>query len=146
MKVDESAPVVAMSEIEIEADPEVVWEVLTAIDRWPSWNPDVKSVSVAGEASEGLTFRWKAGGATITSTIRALEPFRLIGWTGKTFGVQAVHVWRLEPRGGRTLVMTEESWQGLLPRLLRGPLQKRLKDSIDAGLRHMKAEAQRRSA
>lgn len=26
--------------------PEIVWDVLTAIERWLSWNPDVKSMSI----------------------------------------------------------------------------------------------------
>jgi uncharacterized protein YndB with AHSA1/START domain len=37
--INEEAPVVGRSEIEIDAAPEVVWDVLTAIERWPSWNP-----------------------------------------------------------------------------------------------------------
>ena len=33
--INERAPVVGTSEIEIAAAPEVVWDVLTAIDGWP---------------------------------------------------------------------------------------------------------------
>jgi uncharacterized protein YndB with AHSA1/START domain len=38
--------VAGASELEIDAPAETVWDVLTAIDRWPAWNPDVKSVSL----------------------------------------------------------------------------------------------------
>ena len=113
LKVDEKAAVFASSEADVAAEPELVWEVLTSFEAWPSWNPDVKSLSLAGPVSEGTTFRWKPGGATtITSTIREVERPRAIGWTGKTFGVHAVHVWRLEPRHGGTHVETEESFDG----------------------------------
>jgi hypothetical protein len=36
---ERGAPVVSAKQIEIAADPEAVWEVLAAFDRWPSWNP-----------------------------------------------------------------------------------------------------------
>jgi uncharacterized protein YndB with AHSA1/START domain len=35
--INERAPVVGASEIEISATPEAVWEVLTSFERWPSW-------------------------------------------------------------------------------------------------------------
>jgi hypothetical protein len=52
--VDPDAPVVAESELEIEARPEAVWDVLTDIESWPTWNPEVKSVSMHGSVAEGF--------------------------------------------------------------------------------------------
>ncbi len=144
-EVNEEAPVVGAGEIEIAAAPEVVWDVLTAIDRWPSWNPQVKSASLQGEIAEGSVFRWKAGPGTITSTLRRVEPPQLIAWTGKTMGIDAIHVYRLEPRDGNTFVRTKESYEGLVARLFRGPLQKTLDKALVEGLRHLKAEAERRA-
>ena len=137
---------VGASEIEIAAAPELVWDVLTAIDRWPSWNPQVKSMDMQGGIAEGSQFRWKAGPGTINSTIRRVEPPRLIAWTGKTFSIDAIHVYRLEARDGKTFVRTEESYEGLVARLLRGPLQKTLDAALEEGLRHLKAEAERRAS
>jgi uncharacterized protein YndB with AHSA1/START domain len=143
--VDRSAPVVAASEIEIAARPETVWEILTDFENWPSWNPDVKSVSLSGGVAEGSEFRWKAGPATISSTLRHVERPRVLAWTGKTFGIDAGHEYRIEPRGSGTFVQTEESYAGFLPRLLPGRMEKMLKEALDAGLRHLKTEAERRS-
>jgi hypothetical protein len=143
--IDEQAPVVGASEIEIAAAPEVVWEVLTEFERWPSWNPDVKSLSMAGPVAEGSEFRWKAGPGTITSTIRRVEPPRVIAWTGRTLGIRAIHFWSLEARDGTTFVRTEESYDGLVARLLRRPLRKALQRGLEDGLRYLKAEAERRS-
>jgi uncharacterized protein YndB with AHSA1/START domain len=145
MQVDENAPAVASSEIEVAAPPEVVWDVIADFERWPSWNPDVKSLSMTGPVAEGTEFKWKAGPTTLKSTLQRVERPGLIGWTGKTFGINAIHVWRFEPRDGKTLVRTEESWDGPLPRLLRGRMQKMLQDGLDDGLPHLKAEAERRS-
>jgi hypothetical protein len=43
---------VGSSEIEVTAAPALVWAVLTEIDRWPSWNPAVESVSFEGGFEE----------------------------------------------------------------------------------------------
>jgi hypothetical protein len=96
------APVVGESEAEIDASPEVVWDVLTRIDSWPTWNPDVKSASMQGSVAEGSTFRWKAGPGTIKSTIQHVEPPELIAWTGTTFGIKAFHVYAIERRCATT--------------------------------------------
>lgn len=142
--INERAPIVGASEIEIAATSEVVWEVLTAFERWPSWNPDVKSVSVQGGVAAGSQFRWKAGPGTITSTIQRVEAPRLIAWTGKTLGIRAIHFWWLEPRDDKTFVRTEESYEGLVTRLFRRSIQKALDSGLEDGLRYLKAEAERR--
>jgi uncharacterized protein YndB with AHSA1/START domain len=85
---------VSRTEIEIAAPPEVVWDVLTAFDRWPIWNPEVKAMSVKERIVVGSMFRWKAGPSTVTSTIQRLEPPRLIAWSGRTMGIRAIDVFQ----------------------------------------------------
>jgi uncharacterized protein YndB with AHSA1/START domain len=143
MEIDASAPAVARGEIEIAAPPEIVWRVLADIANWPSWNPDVKSVSLEGPLAAGTRFRWKAGPGTITSTLRTVDPPHRIDWTGKTFGIKAVDVYELEPRDGGTLVRTAESWDGFPVRLFRRRLTKTLQEATDSGLRHLMLEAER---
>jgi hypothetical protein len=139
------APVVAESELEIEARPEAVWDVLTDIEGWPTWNPEVKSASLRGSVTAGSTFRWKAGPGTIKSTIQHVEPPMQIAWTGTTFGIKAVHVYVLEPRGAKTVVKTTESYEGLVARLFRRQLTKTLDRALVDGLQHLKAELERPS-
>jgi len=146
VEIDSAAPAVARGEIDIAAAPEVVWGVLSDIDGWPGWNPDIASAELDGELAPGSTFRWKAGPGTIKSTLRHVDPPREIGWTGKTFGINAVHVHRLEQRGDSTRVISEESWGGLPVRLLRRRMQKTLQKALDEGLQPLKAEAERRAA
>jgi hypothetical protein len=145
MMINENAPVVAKAEIEVVADPEIIWEVLTDISHWPSWNPEVKWASLDGELAVGTEFRWKAGPGTIRSTIQRIEHLRFLAWTGKTLGINAIHVWQLDSLEGKTIVRTEESWEGLIVRIFRRSLQKMLEKTTDDGLRHLKAEAERRS-
>ena len=143
-EINQHAPVVGSSEIEIATAPEIAWDVLTAIGRWPSWNPAVTSVSFEGDIAPGSAFRWKAGPGTITSTIQVVEPLRRIAWTGTSFGVRAIHVHTFEPRDGGTFVTSEESYDGVVARLFHGRLQKVLDGALESGLQHLKAEAERR--
>jgi hypothetical protein len=138
------APVSSTRSINISAPPEVVWEVLTRFADWPQWNPDVKSMSFEGPVAPGSTFRWKAGPGTIVSTLEEVDPPRSVRWRGKTLSIKAMHVWRLEPREGGTHVETEETFSGLLARLMRASLQKTLDRSLEQGLEHLKREAERR--
>lgn len=145
MEINKKAPVFAAGEIEIAASIETVWAVMADIDLWPAWNPDVKSASLEGELAKGSTFRWNAGPGTIISTLQQVERPRILAWTGKTLGIKAVHVWLLEPKGERTIVRTEESWNGTLPRIFRKAMQKTLQKTIDSGLQSLKAEAEKKA-
>jgi uncharacterized protein YndB with AHSA1/START domain len=142
-EIDTQAPVVGGCEIEIAAPPEIAWDVLAAIDRWPSWNPAVRSVTVEGAIEEGSTFRWKAGPGTITSTIEDLQRPRRMAWTGTSFGIRATHVHTFEPRDGTTVVTTNESCEGLVARVFKRRLQATLDNALRNGLLRLKAEAER---
>ncbi len=146
MLINQNAPVVADGELTIAAAPELVWDVMVAIERWPEWNPDIKWATLDGELAVGSQFRWKSGPGTITSTLQGVERPRFLAWTGQTLGIKAVHVWRLDATGDSTVVRTEESWEGLMVRLFRGSMKRTLKKAIDAGLGYLKIEAERRSA
>ena len=140
--IDAKAPVVSHAEAEIHAPIAEVWATLTAIDRWPTWNPDVEWVSMVAPVAEGSNFRWKAGPATISSVVEHVESPTVIAWSGKTLGIRALHVWRLASENGTTRVRTEESYDGLVARLLRRPLQKTLDAALADGVRYLKAAAE----
>ena len=142
-EINARAPVVAATEIEVAAAPEAAWAVLTAIERWPSWNPAVESVAFEGALEEGAEFRWKAGPGTIRSTIRDVDAPWRIAWTGRSLGISAIHVHTFERSNGGTLVRTEESYDGLVARLFHERLQRMLDDALEGELRHLKAEAER---
>jgi uncharacterized protein YndB with AHSA1/START domain len=146
MRINENAPAVARAGIDVSAPPELVWDVLADFERWPEWNPDVKSVSLNGPLVEGTVFRWKTGPSTITSTLQAVDRPRTLGWTGETFGLHAAHVWQFEAGDGSTHVTTAESFDGWLARLLRKPVLKQRQQAVARGVAHLKAEAERRAS
>ncbi len=146
MQIDHSAPVKGDAETQIAAPPELVWDVLAALGEWPTWNPDVESVTVEGPVEPGTEFHWQSGRTKLTSTLEQVDPPKVIAWTGRTSGIRAVHIWRLDPSAGGTRVRTEEAFVGFLARLLKGRLQKTLDDALANGLAHLKAESERRAA
>jgi len=146
MDIDEKAPAIARAEIDIAADPATVFRLISRVDVWPSWKKDVRSVSLQGPVAPGSTFAWKAGPGTIRSTFQEVDAPRKIAWTGSTFGIRAIDVFRLEPHDGGTRVVERESWSGLVARLFRSRLRRTLQSSIEAGLRDLKVEAERQEA
>jgi len=138
MNIDLTAPLTAHKEITIDAPLARVWKIQTDIENWPEWQPGVTSAKLEGELAVGTVFRWKAAGLNITSTIQVLEPQRQIGWTGNSLGMRAVHMWRFEPQGDSTHVITEESLSGWLARLLRLFSPEFLDNSMERSLQVLK--------
>jgi len=89
-------------------------------------------------------FYWKAKGLDIISTIRVLEPIHHIGWTGRSLGMQARHLWTFDASKESTLVTTEESLSGWFPSLLKifDPhfLEKSLINSLQVLKAHVEGE------
>lgn len=146
MDIDRDAPATAEGEIQIAAPPETVWAVLTELRAWPTWNSDVQSMAFDGPLAPGSTFRWKAGSTSLTSTLRVVEAPREVGWTGTTMGIQAIHVFYLEPSDGGTRARSAESFRGLIPSVLKKYSRRVLQRGIESILASLKLEAERRAA
>jgi hypothetical protein len=144
MQINESAPVTATGTIPIVASPELIWDLLADINRWSEWNTDVRSASLPGPVATGEVFRWRAGPAKLVSTIQSVDRPVEIGWTGRTMGMNAIHIWRLERHGETTVVHTQESWEGLPARLLPRMMRKSLQKTLDAWLGDLKTTAEAR--
>jgi hypothetical protein len=146
VKINEKAPVLAKAKIEIDSDPETVWNIMADIEAWPSWNPEVKKACLKGELKEGTQFVWKAEPGKITSLLQNVEPPHILAWTGRIMGINAVHIWKIELINDKTVVETEESWEGMLSKVMRGQMQKMLENSLNSGLQYLKSEAERIAA
>ena len=143
MDINRKAPAIASAEALVRAPLDVVWAVQTEFTEWSRWNPDVEYVDMEGQLVPGTEFRWKAGGAAITSELQEVEPKRRIVWTGRILGIRAVHVWTFEERADGILVRTEESFEGLLARLFAKSLRRMLASSLAKGLEALKTECER---
>lgn len=81
----------------------------------------------------------------ISSRLEEVDPPARIAWTGRMFGVRAVHVWELAAEGPGTRVRTRESFAGWLARLLPGTMRKALAKALEQGVAALKTEAESRS-
>ncbi len=142
VQTNPEAPVKASKSIVIEATPETVWSVLTDIDHWANWQPDISKPQLSGPLLPGTTFDWKTGGAGIHSTLHTVEANASLGWTGKTFGMYAVHNWELKAVPGGTEVSVDETMEGLLASLLKKSFNKNLDRDMQHWLELLKAESE----
>lgn len=140
---DFAAAASSQAHIEIAAPPERVWELLSNIERWPTWNSLVEKAALSGPLHSGSVFSWKSNGFAVTSTLREVTPKRRIAWTGKAFGTRAVHTWELEESNQGTILKTAESFAGWLPKLMPRAMQRTLDQTLPAWLQAIKAEAER---
>ncbi len=145
MDLPANAPIKCMATIHINAPVETVWSLMSDIKQWPTWNTDIKKVKFKGELATGTTFEWKVKQGWIESRLGIVEPPHTLGWRGNLSGITAVHIWRISGTDGNVTVTTEESWDGILPRLFRRSGRRRLTVAIDRGLFLLKetAESQR---
>lgn len=141
-RANESAPVFEKAQTLIDAPVETVWNVLCDFERWPQWNRSVTKMQLKGPVEVGTTFIWTAGGSRIVSRIEHLSAPNLIVWSGTTMGIHAVHKWEFTQTPDGTNAYTEESFDGLIVKLLKGPMKKMLANSINQGLQALKTEAQ----
>lgn len=126
------------TQIDIDATPEAVWNVLTDLDHYSDWNPFI--VEASGDVAVGnkLTNRMQAPGGkamTIKPAVTAVEPAQTFEWLGH-LGVRGVfdgrHRFELQatPAGG-TRVMHNEEFQGVLVRFMRKTLDNQTKSGFE---------------
>ena len=139
-----AAPVQTRQFIHINAPVERVWQVLSGIDQWATWQPDITAPHLNGPLQPGTTFDWKTSGLTIHSTLHTVVPGAAIGWSGPAFGSFAIHNWTLVPQAdGSTEVQVAESMEGWLIRLLQPVFQQGLAASIQRWLAWLKQAAEK---
>ena len=143
IEVNRKAPAVEAADIFIEATRETVWNILSDLGSWPSWNPGVTKIGLNGPVAVGTSFAWVGGKSKIVSRLEEVDPPQRIAWSGKTLGIRAIHVWELSDRDGGTQVHTEESFEGLIARLFCGIARKMLAKALTQGISSLKAAAER---
>jgi hypothetical protein len=126
--INRNAPVQAECTILIRAEPEIVWKLLTDINRWPMWIDTVSDAYLHNHFGPGTSFTWRSNRINIESVVQYAEPRKILVWSGSLFGIKAIHTWKLETDNrGNTLVTTAESMEGFLAGwLIRSSLLKEI--------------------
>jgi hypothetical protein len=139
------------TDIEIDATPDHVWQVIAGFDRYPEWNPFITRIEGQVRVGDRLKVRIAPPGGramTFKPTVLQAAPGRELRWLGR-FLVRGLfdgeHSLRMEALpGNRTRFIQEERFSGVLV----GPFGKTL-EKTQQGFVEMnhalkeRAEAQR---
>jgi hypothetical protein len=137
------------TEIDIDASPETVWNVLTDLDHYSEWNPFITEASGDIAVGNKLTNRMQTPGGkamTIKPAVTAVEPAQTFEWLGH-LGVPGVfdgrHRFELQatPSGGTRLLHTEH-FGGLLVRFARKTLDTQTQEGFEAMNTALKTRAE----
>jgi hypothetical protein len=108
------------TEIWIERPPAAVWQILTATDEYPSWNPFIRHLRGQLQAGNRIEVEIGAPGSgtmTFRPVVLTVERDRELRWLGSLWmhGVfDGEHSFRLESDGRRTHLIQSERFSGLL--------------------------------
>jgi len=144
VEINEKAPAVGSAETLVKASIETVWDVLSDLESWPSWNKSVSKIELKGDVKAGTSFVWVADGSRMISKLEELDRPRRIVWSGRSFGIRAIHVWEFVEKDGATFIRTRESFEGLVVRMFRRPIKRILDKALNQGITALKNEAESR--
>ena len=106
--------------IHIDAAPDQVWNTLTDLDGYPSWNPFIREASGEVAVGETLTLRMfpvKGRPMSFKPKVLAADTSRELRWIGHLIlpGVfDGEHRFTLTPTNGGTDLVQSEKFSGLL--------------------------------
>ncbi|GAA5036575.1 SRPBCC domain-containing protein [Actinopolymorpha pittospori] len=114
------------AEVEIDAGPDEVWQVLADLPAYAEWNPYV--VRSTGDLRVGATLtnvhEFRSGQRTFTPTVLAVEPGRELRWMARlpVPGIFAgEHSFVITPIApGRVRLVQEETFRGVAVPIMRG--------------------------
>ena len=137
------------TQIEIDAAPESVWQVLIDLDRYPDWNPFIVSSEGRADVGQRLANRMQPPGGKATTfkpTVTVVEASTAFEWLGR-LGVPGVfdgrHRFDLAPtESGGTLVTQSEQFDGILVGFLRRSLDTSTKAGFEAMNAALKARVE----
>ncbi len=141
--INNNAPVKCSKTILVNAGAEEVWQVLTAINDWHAWQTEISDPRLEGAIQEKTSFKWQTGGVTIRSVLHTVVPFQYFGWTGKTFGLFAIHNWTLKEADGITEVRVDESMEGFLASVFKKSFNTNLEKGMRTWLELLKARCEK---
>jgi short-subunit dehydrogenase len=143
-------PIEVRNEIVIPAAAGGIWDLLTDVERWPSWYRACRWVrrvdSVAG-STRAASFRWKAHPVTLHSTVIIADRSHRFAIDADAPGLHAERSFTLHPapNGAGTVVVSHETQVGLLPWLGRWILGPRLHAANQAMFADLAQAARKRS-
>ena len=141
-----ASPVFVHNTISIQASPEKVWYWLTNAPTWSDWYANASNVKiiqpVSTQLESGSQFSWRTFGVNLQSTVKEFVPCQRLAWDAKGLGVAAYHTWLIIPSATGCTIITEETQHGLLCRLGKLFMPKRMYKQHQLWLQGLKQKAE----
>lgn len=117
------------TEILINATPQKVWAILTNFEKYPDWNPFIKSIKGEVKTGNNITVRIEppgASGMTFKPKVLTWETHKEFKWLGRllfTGFFDGEHKFELiDNRNGTTTLIQSEIFKGILVPLFKKQL------------------------
>lgn len=135
------------NEIDINASPQVVWDILVDALKWESYYKGAKNVVLINPNDKILQansiFKWETMGLKFQSTIKEYIPNQLLAWESKKKNIQGYHVWLIVPTAKGCKVITDELQNGWLTFFEKTFQPKKLQRLHDVWLLELKKKAEK---
>ena len=135
--------------VEIDAPPQLVWEVFSDVERWPEWTASV--TSLVGRDGAGLDIGKRfairqPGMGKLVWKVTEIDPGSSWTWAQRSPGVSVTaRHWVSALPGGRTLVRQELDQGGWLGALVGKMMVNKTKRFLDLEAKGLKARSEQLS-
>jgi len=135
------------NEIDIDAEPQVVWNILIKAEDWPNWYEGATDVKIISNNSAQLEdksiFSWKTMGQSFESTIiKEFKPPYRLSWEATKNNIRGYHAWLIIPTDKGCKVITSEAQHGFLTIMQKVFVPNKLEKLHDIWLKELKNKAE----
>ena len=143
----ENASFFVHNEIEINAKPQVVWDILVKAEDWPNWYEGATDVKILNDNSAQLecntVFSWKTMGQNFESTtIKEFKPPYRLSWEATKNNIKGYHAWLIIQTDNGCKVITSEAQHGFLTLMQKAFIPNKLEKLHDIWLKELKNKAE----
>ncbi|GAA0872978.1 hypothetical protein GCM10009117_21250 [Gangjinia marincola] len=135
------------NEIDINAEPQAVWDILIKAEDWPKWYEGATDVNIINNKSTQLgdktIFSWKTMGQSFESTtIKEFSPPYRLSWEATKNNIKGYHAWLIIPTDNGCKVITSETQHGFLTFMQKVFVPNKLEKLHDIWLKELKKKAE----
>lgn len=137
------------TEIQINADPKQVWEILTDLNRYPEWNPFIKKIKgkiIKGEKLEVHISPPHTKEMIFKPTVLSAKPHSEFRWLGHLLFpsiFDGEHSFTIEGNENGSLLVQKEIFKGFLVPILWKSMEKNIKEGFEQMNKALKQRAER---
>jgi hypothetical protein len=138
------------NEIEINAKPEVVWNILIDAKKWHTFYDGAQSPveyldTTATTLKNGLKFKLHTMGQKFTPVMKEFVPNERMAWEVKAKNITGYHAWVIVPTANGCRLITPEAQNGFLTTMQKIFVPNKLLKLHDKWLRLIKERAEKQN-